>query len=124
MRTWQCYLRMGFASGTRAADHCASKLLGVVAVDCAHLPPAGPLGLHTDSGEPVLLGQDRMCNGEPSCEGAGLFQIDGEAEHHAAVHIDDDGQRRPLDRLPVLLAASMIFSTVVASRVVPRSERS
>ena len=87
----------------RAADHCASKLLGVVAVDCAHLPPAGPLGLHTDSGEPVLLGQDRMCNGEPSCEGAGLFQIDGEAEHHAAVHVDDDGQRRPLDRLPVLL---------------------
>jgi len=86
-----------------AAYHGASKLLGVVAVDCAHLPPARPLGLNTDSGEPVLLGQDRMCDGEPGCKGAGLFQIDGEAEYHAAAHVDDYGQRRSLDRLPVLL---------------------
>jgi hypothetical protein len=36
------------------------------------------------------------------CEGAGLFEIDGEPEHHATVHVDDDGQRWPLDRLAVL----------------------
>jgi len=46
--------------------------VGLLPVDCVHLPPAGPLGLHTDAGEPVLLGQDRMCNGEPGCEGAGF----------------------------------------------------
>src|SRR5262249_25155869 len=39
----------------RATNHCASKLLCVVAVDRAHLSPAGPLGLHADAGEPVLL---------------------------------------------------------------------
>lgn len=43
-----------------------------------------------------------MRDREPGREGAGLFQIEGETEHHATVHIDDDGQRRSLDRLPVL----------------------
>src|ERR1700674_5708154 len=37
------------------ADHCASKLLGVVAMDCAHLPPARPLSLHSHVGEPMLF---------------------------------------------------------------------
>ena len=32
-----------------------------------------------------------------------FLQIDSEAEHHATIHIDDHGQRRSLDRLPMLL---------------------
>jgi len=72
-------------------------------VDFAHFPPARPLGLHTDAGEPILFGQYRMRDRETRRESARLLKIDSEAEHHAAVHIDDHGQRRSLDRLAVFL---------------------
>src|SRR4029077_13076366 len=84
-------------------DHCASELLCIVAVDYAHFSPARPLGLHTHGREPILLWQYSMRNCEAGCEGAWLLEIDGEAEHHATAHIDNDGQRRALDRPPMLL---------------------
>src|ERR1051325_6580840 len=84
-------------------DYRAAKFLRVVAVDGVHLTPAGPLGLHTDSSEPILLWQYRMRNRHSGGEGAWFLQIDGKAEDHAAVYIDHHGQCGPLDRLPVLL---------------------
>jgi hypothetical protein len=39
----------------RATDYGAPKFLRVIAVDYAHLPPARPLGLHIDAGEPILF---------------------------------------------------------------------
>jgi hypothetical protein len=44
-----------------------------------------------------------MRNRDACCEGAGLFQVDGKTEHHAAVHVDHHGQEGALDRLPVFL---------------------
>src|SRR5215470_11994556 len=85
----------------RTTDYGAAKFLRVVAVDCAHLAPARPLGLHTDASEPILLWQYCVSNRHSGREGAGLLQIDGKAEEHAAVYINHHGQRGPLDWLPV-----------------------
>ena len=87
----------------RPTDHCASELLGIVAVNWVHFSPAGPFGLHTDAGKPILLWQYRMRNCETGREGAWLLQIDRETKHHATVYVDHNCQRRSLDRLPVLL---------------------
>ena len=39
----------------RTTNYGAAEFLRVVAVDCAHLSPARPLGLNTDASEPILL---------------------------------------------------------------------
>jgi hypothetical protein len=87
----------------RPTNHGAAKLLRIVAVDGVHFSPARPLGLHTNTREPILLWQYRMRHCDSGCEGARLFQVDGEAEQHATEHIDDHGQQRSLDRLTMLL---------------------
>ena len=101
--SWRAVVDGNIVILARAPDHCASELLCIVAVDYAHFSPARPLSLHTHGREPILLWQYSMRNCEAGCEGAWLLEIDGEAEHHATAHIDNDGQRRALDRPPMLL---------------------
>src|SRR5690348_429717 len=88
-------------------DHCATELLRIVAMDCAHFPPTRPFSLHAHADKPILLGQYCVCDREPSCESARLLEIDGESEHHPAVHIDDNTQRWSLDRLAVFSSTTM-----------------
>jgi hypothetical protein len=87
----------------RTTDHRSTEFLRVIAMDFMHLAPARPLGLDPDLREPRFFWQYGMRDGEAGGESAGFLQIDGETEHHATIHINDHGQRWPLDRLPMLL---------------------
>src|SRR5215471_7360692 len=87
----------------RAADHRASELFRIVAVDFTHFSPAGPFGLHADGSKPIFFRQYGVRDRESRRESAWLLEVDGESKHNSTVHIDDDGQRRSLDRLAVLL---------------------
>ncbi|HWF48170.1 MAG TPA: hypothetical protein VG168_14270, partial [Bryobacteraceae bacterium] len=59
----------------RAANHCASELFRIVAVDFAHFSPARPFGLHTDAGEPIFFRQYGVRDCEARSKSAGLLQI-------------------------------------------------
>src|SRR6266511_4606507 len=73
---------------TGALQHVPAKLSAIISVYPLHHTPASPGSRETQPGEPLLLGQDRMCDAETNRHAVRWFQRDVNADYHPTEHID------------------------------------